>query len=56
MVDSAVAGLEALESASALDYSGASGPCDFDEKGGITGTQYLFKRIENGSATEFRRV
>ena len=44
-------GLEALAAARAVDYSGASGPCDFDENGDITGTKFRFKRIENGSAT-----
>ena len=53
-VYSATDGLAALESG--INYSGASGPCDFDEIGDITGTQFLFKRIENGVAQEFKRV
>ncbi|MEM9223935.1 MAG: ABC transporter substrate-binding protein [Pseudomonadota bacterium] len=39
-----------------LNYSGASGPCDFNDIGDITGTQFLFKRIENGEAKDFERV
>ena len=53
-VYSATDGLMALESG--INYSGASGPCDFDEIGDITGTQFLFKRIEDGVAQEFKRV
>ena len=53
-VSSAVEGLPLLEQG--IDYTGASGPCDFDDIGDITGTQFLFKRIENGTAVDFSRV
>ena len=46
-VDNAVDGLAALSGG--INYSGASGPCDFDEIGDITGTQFIFKRIEGGA-------
>ena len=39
-----------------VDYEGASGPCDFNEIGDITGTQFLFKRMEDGAPVEFERV
>jgi branched-chain amino acid transport system substrate-binding protein len=50
----ALGGLEALSRG--INYSGASGPCDFDELGDITGTQFLFKRVEGAAAAEYRRV
>ncbi|WP_308916613.1 ABC transporter substrate-binding protein [Jannaschia sp. LMIT008] len=54
VVESAVAGLAAL--GEAVDYQGASGPCDFDEIGDITGTQFVFKRIEGGAPSVYKRV
>lgn len=53
-VDNAVDGLAAMSGG--IDYSGASGPCDFDEIGDITGTQFIFKRIEGGAAGVYKRV
>ena len=53
-VSSAVEGLPMLDEG--IDYTGASGPCDFDEKGDITGTTFLFKRIENATAVDYKRV
>lgn len=53
-VTSAVDGLKDL--AGGINYSGASGPCDFNEIGDITGTQFLFKEIKNGVAEEYKRV
>ncbi|MGP1397402.1 MAG: ABC transporter substrate-binding protein [Inquilinaceae bacterium] len=55
-VDNAVDGLKALAAGKAINYSGASGPCDFDEVGDITGVLFLFKQIEDGAAQVFRRV
>lgn len=52
----ALAGLQALGAGQAVNYSGASGPCDFDELGDITGTQFLFKRVEGAASVEYRRV
>ncbi|MFN3937379.1 MAG: ABC transporter substrate-binding protein [Gemmobacter sp.] len=52
----AVSGLEKLAAGGAVNYSGASGPCDFDEIGDITGTQFLFKRIAGAAAAEYKRV
>ncbi|MEM6634330.1 MAG: ABC transporter substrate-binding protein [Pseudomonadota bacterium] len=54
MVESAVDGLAALDDG--IDYSGASGPCDFDAIGDITGTSFVFKQISGGSASEYKRV
>ena len=54
IVESAVDGLAAL--AGGINYEGASGPCDFDEIGDITGTSFIFKQISGGTAENFRRV
>ncbi len=54
MVESAVDGLAGLEGG--INYSGASGPCDFDEIGDITGTSFVFKQISGAAAAEFKRV
>lgn len=53
-VDNAVDGLAAIYGG--IDYTGASGPCDFDEIGDITGTQFIFNRIEDGAAGVYKRV
>ncbi|MEM1067169.1 MAG: ABC transporter substrate-binding protein, partial [Pseudomonadota bacterium] len=54
MVESAVDGLAGLDGG--INYSGASGPCDFDEIGDITGTSFVFKQISGAAAAEFKRV
>ena len=53
-VDNAVDGLAAIEGG--IDYTGASGPCDFDEIGDITGTQFVFKQISGAAASEYKRA
>ena len=55
-VDNAVDGLAALAGGGAVNYTGASGPCDFNEVGDITGTQFVFKRITDGSAELYKRA
>jgi len=55
-VSDALAGMEALEGGGSVNYSGASGPCDFDEIGDITGTQFLFNQIAGGAPSMFERV
>lgn len=55
-VDNAVDGLAVLAGGGAVNYSGASGPCDFDEIGDITGTQFLFKQVTDGTPTVYKRV
>lgn len=54
VVESAVDGLAALDGG--INYSGASGPCDFDEIGDITGTQFVFKQISGSGASEYKRA
>ncbi len=55
-VDNAVDGLAVLADGGAINYQGASGPCDFNDIGDITGTQFLFNRIEGGAHVEYERV
>jgi branched-chain amino acid transport system substrate-binding protein len=55
-VTHAVDGLEQLAAGNAINYTGASGPCDFNEIGDITGTQFLFRRIEGGAPVDFART
>ncbi|WMS41391.1 ABC transporter substrate-binding protein [Acuticoccus sp. MNP-M23] len=55
-VSSALEGLPILADGGAVNYTGASGPCDFNEVGDITGTQFLFQRIEDGAAVDFSRT
>ena len=55
-VSDALSGLETLAGGGSVNYSGASGPCDFDEIGDITGTQFLFNQISGGSPSIFERV
>jgi branched-chain amino acid transport system substrate-binding protein len=54
MVETAVDGLAALEGG--INYQGASGPCDFDEIGDITGTQFVFKSISGGAPSDYKRI
>jgi branched-chain amino acid transport system substrate-binding protein len=46
-VDNAVDGLRMLREGKKIDYSGASGPCDFTDTGDITGTQFRYQRVNN---------
>ena len=41
-------GLKALEAGEAINYSGASGPCDFTDIGDITDAKFRYDRIEDG--------
>ena len=45
-----------LAGGGSVNYTGASGPCDFNEVGDITGTQFVFKQITGGAAGLFKRV
>ncbi|MCB1971182.1 MAG: ABC transporter substrate-binding protein [Geminicoccaceae bacterium] len=55
-VDNAVDGISILAGGGSVNYSGASGPCDFTDIGDITKTNFLFKRIEGGKAVDFERI
>jgi branched-chain amino acid transport system substrate-binding protein len=46
-VDNAVDGVRLLREGKKIDYSGASGPCDFTDTGDIGGAQFRWQRIAN---------
>ena len=41
-------GLRLLADGKSINFEGASGPCDFEERGDITGTKFRFEVAENG--------
>jgi branched-chain amino acid transport system substrate-binding protein len=47
-VDNAVDGLKLLAAGKKIDYTGASGPCDFTDIGDITGTKFRYERVKKG--------
>jgi branched-chain amino acid transport system substrate-binding protein len=47
-VDNAVDGIKAITAGEKVDYSGASGPCDFDDKGDILDCKFRFEQIKSG--------
>jgi branched-chain amino acid transport system substrate-binding protein len=50
-VDNAVDGIKAIAAGEKVDYSGASGPCDFDDKGDILGCKFRYEQIKGGKFT-----
>ena len=50
-VDNAVEGIKAITAGEKVDYSGASGPCDFDDKGDILGCKFRYEQIKGGKFT-----
>ncbi|SJZ39883.1 branched-chain amino acid transport system substrate-binding protein [Enhydrobacter aerosaccus] len=50
-VDNAVDGLKAIAAGQKVDYSGASGPCDFDDKGDIIDCKFRYDQIKGGKFT-----
>ncbi len=48
MVASAVDGIKALKSGKAVNYDGASGPCDFLDSGDISGAKFRFEQVRGG--------
>jgi branched-chain amino acid transport system substrate-binding protein len=50
-VDNAVDGIKAIAAGEKVDYAGASGPCDFDEKGDILGCKFRYEQIKGGKFT-----
>ncbi len=47
-VDNAVDGIKAISAGEKVDYTGASGPCDFDEKGDILSCKFRYEQIKSG--------
>ena len=50
-VDNAADGIKAIAAGEKVDYSGASGPCDFDDKGDILDCKFRFEQIKSGKFT-----
>ncbi len=50
-VDNAVDGLKAIAAGQKVDYTGASGPCDFDDKGDIIDCKFRYEQIKGGKFT-----
>ncbi|AMJ63896.1 ABC transporter substrate-binding protein [Bosea sp. PAMC 26642] len=47
-IDNAVDGLKAIAAKQAIDYDGASGPCDFTEIGDITDSKFRYEQVQGG--------
>jgi branched-chain amino acid transport system substrate-binding protein len=50
-VDNALDGLKAIAAKQAVDYDGASGPCDFLESGDITDCKFRYEQVKAGKIT-----
>jgi len=50
-VDNAVDGLKAIAAGDKVDYAGASGPCDFDDKGDILDCKFRYEQVKAGKFT-----
>ena len=50
-IDNAVEGIKAIAAGEKVDYAGASGPCDFDEKGDILDCKFRYEQIKGGKPT-----
>jgi branched-chain amino acid transport system substrate-binding protein len=50
-VDNALDGLKAIAAGEKVDYTGASGPCDFDDKGDILDCKFRYEQIKGGKFT-----
>jgi len=53
-VESAVAGLKLLAAGKKVDYSGASGPCDFTPIGDITDCKFRYEQVKGGKLVLLR--
>jgi branched-chain amino acid transport system substrate-binding protein len=50
-VDNAVDGIKAITAGEKVDYTGASGPCDFDDKGDILDCKFRYDQVKSGKFT-----
>lgn len=50
-VDNAVEGIKAIAAGEKVDYAGASGPCEFDDKGDILDCKFRYQQIKGGKFT-----
>ncbi len=51
LVDNVTDGLRAIAAGGPVNFEGASGPVDFDERGDIRGTKFRYERAEGGRFT-----
>ncbi|MFX7655954.1 hypothetical protein ABTJ67_20735, partial [Acinetobacter baumannii] len=54
VVDNAVEGLNAIAAGKAVDYDGASGPCDFTDIGDIADCQFRYEQVRAGKITRVK--
>ncbi len=47
-IDNAIDGLKAIAAKQAVDYDGASGPCDFTEIGDISDSKFRYEQVQSG--------
>lgn len=47
-IDNAIDGLKAIAAKQAIDYDGASGPCDFTEIGDISDSKFRYEQVQGG--------
>ena len=50
-VDNAIDGIKAIAAGEKVDYTGASGPCDFDDKGDILDCKFRYDVVKSGKFT-----
>jgi branched-chain amino acid transport system substrate-binding protein len=50
-VDNALDGLKAIAAKQAVDYDGASGPCDFTDIGDISDAKFRYEQVKGGKLT-----
>ncbi len=50
-VDNALDGLKAIAAKKPVDYDGASGPCDFTDKGDISDCRFRYEQVKGGKVT-----
>jgi len=47
-IDNAIDGLKAITAKQAVDYDGASGPCDFTDTGDIADSKFRYEQVQSG--------
>ncbi|WNJ91827.1 ABC transporter substrate-binding protein [Bosea sp. 685] len=47
-IDNAIDGFKAIAAKQAVDYDGASGPCDFTEIGDISDSKFRYEQVQSG--------
>lgn len=51
VIDNAIDGLKAIAAKQAVNYDGASGPCDFTETGDISDSKFRYEQVQGGKIT-----